>query len=64
LSKNEHFVSLNGPAFYGLPVNTERLVLERQTAPQAIPANLKLSTTEVQAFDPMMDVYWQVVEAR
>ncbi len=64
LDQFEHFVSLNGPAFYGLPVNTERLVLERQTAPQAIPANLKLSTTEVQAFDPMMDVYWQVVEAR
>lgn len=60
LDQFEHFVSLNGPAFYGLPANTERLVLERRTEPQAIPANLKLSTTEVQAFDPMMEVYWSV----
>lgn len=61
LDKFEGFVSLNGAAFYGLPVNTERLVLERQLKPQALPANLKLSTTEVQAFDPMMDLYWSVV---
>ncbi|MFZ1568572.1 MAG: dihydroorotase [Thiolinea sp.] len=62
LDKFESFVSLNGPAFYGLPVNTERLVLERHAEPQALPANLKLSTAEVQAFDPMMDVYWSVAE--
>ncbi|MFZ1342753.1 dihydroorotase [Thiothrix eikelboomii] len=61
LDKFEGFVSLNGAAFYGLPVNTERLILERQLKPQALPANLKLSTTEVQAFDPMMDLYWSVV---
>lgn len=61
LDQFESFVSLNGAAFYGLPVNKERLVLERQSEPQALPANLKLSQAEVQAFDPMMDVYWQVV---
>lgn len=60
LDKFESFVSLNGPAFYGLPVNSERLVLERQLEPQALPANLKLSTTEVQVFDPMMAVYWSI----
>ncbi|TXH79093.1 MAG: dihydroorotase, partial [Thiothrix sp.] len=61
LDQFERFVSFNGPTFYGLPVNTKRLVLERQTEPQAIPTNLKLSNTEVQAFDPMMDVYWAVL---
>lgn len=60
LDKFESFVSLNGPAFYGLPVNSERLVLERQLEPQALPPNLKLSTTEVQVFDPMMAVYWSI----
>lgn len=60
LDKFESFVSLNGPAFYGLPVNKERLVLERHTEAQALPANLKLSNAEVQTFDPMMDVYWAV----
>lgn len=61
LDKFEAFVSLNGPAFYKLPVNTERLRLERHAEPQALPANLKLSNAEVQAFDPMLDVYWSVV---
>ena len=61
LHQLENFLSLNGPAFYGLPVNSERLTLERQSEPQALPANLKLSNAEVQAFDPMMDVYWKVV---
>lgn len=61
LHQLENFLSLNGPAFYGLPVNSERLILERQSEPQALPANLKLSNAEVQAFDPMMDVYWKVV---
>lgn len=61
LDQFERFVSLNGPVFYGLPVNTERLVLERRTEPQALPANLRLNNTEVQAFDPMLDVYWAVV---
>jgi dihydroorotase len=62
LDQFERFVSLNGPAFYGLPVNQQRLVLERHAEAQALPANLKLSNAEVQAFDPMMDVYWAVAE--
>lgn len=60
LDQFENFVSLNGPRFYGLPVNKERLILERHSQPQALPAKLKLSTTEIQVFDPMMEVYWSV----
>jgi len=40
LDKLEGFASLNGPAFYGLPVNTARMVLERRPSdvPQTVAA--------------------------
>jgi dihydroorotase len=40
LDKLEGFASLHGPAFYGLPVNERRVVLERAavTVPDALPA--------------------------
>lgn len=39
LDKLEAFASLNGPKFYGLPPNRERIVLERQTwqVPESLP---------------------------
>jgi dihydroorotase len=39
LDKLEAFASLNGPAFYGLPVNTGRITLKREpwTLPEAVP---------------------------
>ncbi len=60
LDKLEAFLSLNGPAFYGLPVNTQRITLQRYEQPQAVPAKLVLSHAEVNVFDPMMAVYWGV----
>ncbi len=39
LGKLEAFASLNGPAFYGLPVNTSRITLQREpwTLPETLP---------------------------
>ena len=37
LDNFERFASLNGPAFYRLPVNTRRVTWERCDAPQATP---------------------------
>jgi dihydroorotase len=39
LDKLEGFASLHGPDFYGLPRNTERVVLKRQawTLPEYLP---------------------------
>jgi len=45
LDKLEAFASLNGPAFYGLPVNTGKLVLQR--AEYSIPAELPMADTTV-----------------
>jgi len=45
LDRLEAFASINGPAFYGLPVSKEVLILER--APYQIPAELSLGDTAV-----------------
>ncbi len=60
LDKLEGFLSLNGPAFYGLPVNTARLQLTRTDAPLAAPEKLVLSEGKITHFDPMMDLHWEV----
>ena len=63
LDKLEGFVSLHGPAFYGLPVNSQRMNLLRHETAQAVPDKLVLSNAEVTVFDPMMPVYWSVAAA-
>lgn len=45
LQQLEAFASLNGPAFYGLPVNTGTLTLERKRF--EIPASLPMGDTEL-----------------
>lgn len=45
LDRLEAFASLNGPAFYGLPVNEGELVLQR--TPYVIPAELPMADTTV-----------------
>lgn len=62
LDNLEGFVSLNGPRFYGLPVNKHTITLERLDAAVAIPENVQMSEGEITIFDPLMDVYWQVAE--
>lgn len=44
LENLEAFASLNGPAFYGLPVNQERITLERM--PWQIPAAISMPDSE------------------
>lgn len=45
LDRLEAFASLNGPAFYGLPVNQGKLTLQRQ--PYSIPAELPMADSSV-----------------
>ncbi|HEY9571690.1 MAG TPA: dihydroorotase, partial [Pusillimonas sp.] len=45
LDRLEAFASLNGPAFYGLPVNQGKLTLQR--VPYAIPAELPMADSTV-----------------
>lgn len=60
LDKLSGFTSEFGPAFYGLPVNQEKLLLERQTVAQPLPEKVITSQGEITVFDPQIEVYWQI----
>ncbi|WP_415920821.1 dihydroorotase [Tateyamaria sp. SN6-1] len=58
LDKLEGFTSKHGPAFYGLPVNTDTLTLTK-TAPD-LPAHIDTDDGPVTVFDPGFALQWQV----
>ncbi|KEJ89471.1 dihydroorotase [Sulfitobacter donghicola] len=58
LDKLEGFASLNGPAFYRLPVNEDTLTLVRETP--AYPENIPTPEGPVTVFDPAMPLHWSV----
>jgi dihydroorotase len=60
LDKLEAFTSLNGAAFYGLPLSEARLTLEKSTAPVIFPAKITSGAGPVTVFDPGFAVHWRV----
>ena len=64
LANLERFVSLNGPAFYALPVNTGSVLLRR--AETALPGPSSVPTPEgaLTVFEPGFDLHWHVAERR
>lgn len=61
LDKLEGFASLNGPAFYGLPVNAAEMVLEKGAAPVNYPDKIETGDGPVTVFNPGFDLFWRVV---
>ncbi|WP_340107449.1 dihydroorotase [Pikeienuella sp. HZG-20] len=61
LDRLEAFTSLNGPAFYGLPVNEERIELEKSADPVDYPARIETGDGPVTVFDPGFPLFWRVV---
>ena len=61
LHRLEAFTSLNGPAWYGLPVNTDTITLVKRAEPVAYPAKIETRAGPVTLFDPMFPVHWDVV---
>ncbi|NYT86252.1 dihydroorotase [Pollutimonas harenae] len=59
LDQLEAFASLNGPAFYGLPVNPDKLVLQR--ASYVIPEELPLAGSTVVPLAAGESLGWKVV---
>jgi dihydroorotase len=59
LDKLEAFASLNGPAFYGLPVNAESITLTKGD-PVTYPDRIQTPNGDVTVFDPMMPLHWRV----
>lgn len=60
LDRLEAFASLNGPAWYGLPVNEETIRLVRREAPVSFPAKIETGAGPVTVFDPMFPLHWDV----
>ena len=60
--KLERFTSLNGPAFYRLPVNTETLTLTKSDQKTIWPKNIETPQGPVTLFDPGFDVHWSVAD--
>ena len=60
LPRLEAFTSLNGPAFYRLPVNEGTLHLVKRTQPNAFPEKIFTEAGPVTVFNPGFPVHWHV----
>jgi len=60
LAHLEAFTSLNGPAFYGLPVNDRKINLCKSQKPLTLPSWLAVGNNYLTNFEPGCPVYWQV----
>jgi dihydroorotase len=60
LDKLEAFASLNGPAWYGLPANKDRITLVRHAEPVSYPQKIETGAGPVTVFDPMFPLHWAV----
>ena len=60
LDRLEAFVSLNGPAFYRLPANEDKITLVRSTEAIQFPASVETGDGTVTVFDPMFPIHWTV----
>jgi len=60
LPRLEAFASLNGPAFYRLPVNEGTIRLVKHPTPRTFPAHILSEVGPVTVFDPGFAIYWHV----
>ncbi len=60
LDKLEAFASLNGPAWYGLAPNEDRITLIRRVESVAFPEKIETGAGTVTVFDPMFPLHWDV----
>jgi dihydroorotase len=62
LDRLEAFASLNGPAFYRLAPNEERITLERVAQPLRVPPEVETGAGPVVVFDPGFPLHWRVAD--
>ena len=58
LDKLEGFASVNGPQFYGLPLNADKITLEKRSEAATFPARIETGEGPVTVFDPGFPIYW------
>jgi len=61
LARFEAFASENGPRFYGLPLNEERVTLEREA--QSVPARINVGDAEIVPFHAGASLGWRFADA-
>ena len=61
LKNLESFVSCNGPNHYNLPVNKEKIILQKQIAPIKLKKYIKFGQETLVIFDPEFPIYWNVL---
>ena len=64
LDRLEAFTSLNGPAFYRLPPNADRIRLTHRDTPVSLPAQIAAGDDVVTVFDPGFPLYWHQEHAQ
>ncbi|MDB5526828.1 MAG: Dihydroorotase [Rhizobium sp.] len=60
LDRLEAFVSLNGPLWYGMLPNEERITLTKKKEPVGYPDRIETQAGPVTVFDPMFRSHWDV----
>ncbi|MGV8939714.1 MAG: dihydroorotase [Allorhizobium sp.] len=60
LDRLEAFTSLNGPAWYGLAPNEERITMVRRDEPLTFAQKIETGDGPVTVFDPMFPLHWDV----
>jgi dihydroorotase len=61
LDRLEGFVSLHGPARYGLTPNEDTITLEKRQTPVETPPKIETGAGPVTVFDPAHPLHWHVV---
>ena len=62
LARLEAFASENGPRFYGLPLNEDRITLARE--PQSVPERISAGGTEIVPFHAGASLSWRFIDSR
>lgn len=58
----EAFTSLNGPAFYRMAPNDDRITLTQSDTPVTYPSKIEAGAETVTVFDPGFPLFWQIEE--
>ena len=58
IGRLEDFASVNGARFYGLPQNSEKLLLEKCESPVEHPDFISAGSDSIAVFDPGFPIYW------
>ena len=60
LNQLENFISINGSLHYELPINKEKIILQKTEKPIHFKENLKVRDENIKIFKPNFDVFWTI----